>query len=101
MRPRSWAGRQRRAAEHAAHCLAFARRFLDCLLDQPEIKQLGDVEDAAPFGRENVGRLDVPMNQADGMGFLERSAHLAQKIHDAACNCLKKNCTRNRGALQS
>ena len=41
------------------------------LVDEPEIDQLGHVEDDAAFAENDVGRLDVAMDEADRVGLAE------------------------------
>jgi hypothetical protein len=39
------------------------------VLDEAEVQQLGHVVDLAALAGDDVTGLDVPVNQADGMGF--------------------------------
>ena len=55
------------------------------LLDQAEVEQLHDVTLAALRAQHDVGRLDVAMDQADGVGFGQRSADHRQDPHHSAC----------------
>ena len=55
------------------------------LFDQAEVEQLHDVTLAPLRAQHDVGRLDVAMDQADGMGFGQRSANHRQDPHHSAC----------------
>ncbi len=48
-------------------------------LDQAEIEQLGHVINAAAFASDDIARLDIAMDEADGVGFAESAGNLAQK----------------------
>ena len=54
------------------------------LFDQAEVEQLHDVALAALRAQHDVGRLDVAMDQADAMGFGQRSTDHRQDPHDSA-----------------
>ena len=54
------------------------------LLDQAEVEQLHDVTLAALRAQHDVGRLDVAMDQADGVGFGQRAADHRQDPHHSA-----------------
>ena len=52
--------------------------------DKTEINYLDDVAQSAAPGEDDVGRLDVAVDETDAMGFGERAADLAQDIDDPA-----------------
>ena len=52
-------------------------------LHQAEVQNLDEVVDAAATGENQVGRLDVAVNQPAGMGFGQRAAQLPQQVHHA------------------
>ena len=54
------------------------------LLDQAEVEQLHHVALAALRAEHDVGRLDVAMDQADGVGLGQRAARHRQDAHHSA-----------------
>ena len=49
-------------------------------LHQAEVEQLDHIEDAAALAGDDVARLDVAVEQADPVGFLQGTADLAQEM---------------------
>jgi hypothetical protein len=54
------------------------------LFHQPEVEQLHDVMLAALPAEHDVGRLDVPVNEAHRVRLTQRPAQHRQNPHDAA-----------------
>jgi hypothetical protein len=53
------------------------------LLDQPEVDDLRHIRGSAPFSdQDHVARLDIAMNQADGVSLQQRRRYLAQDVDD-------------------
>ena len=52
-------------------------------LHQPEIEDLDEVAYPAPASEDDVGRLDVAVDEADAMRLGQRAANLAQDVDDA------------------